>query len=45
LEIDRVREDKELFATLKSAAELEIKWLRKRPFKDLENFQALFIDD
>lgn len=43
-EIDRVREDKELFATLKSAAEFEIEWLGKRPFEGLEEFQALFID-
>ena len=43
-EVERVREKKELCATLDSATRFEIGWPGERTFQDIEEFQALFID-
>ncbi|KAN0095218.1 hypothetical protein V8E51_015929 [Hyaloscypha variabilis] len=43
-DIDRIREDRRLFARLELAVEFKLQESGKRPFKDLEEFQALCMD-
>jgi hypothetical protein len=44
LEIAGAQEAKKLFVTLRSAAEFELDWSGERTFKDIAEFQDLFIN-